>query len=49
MNHQREEGMKKIALILAGLAAIFVTLNLKGKIEKWVKDREAENLASKAF
>jgi len=41
--------MKKIALIVAGLAAIFVTLNLKDKIEKWVKDREAGNLASKAF
>lgn len=41
--------MKKIALIVAGLAAIFVTLNLKGKIEKWLKDREAEDLASKAF
>jgi hypothetical protein len=26
-----------------------VTLNLKGKIEKWLKDREAEDLASKAF
>ena len=41
--------MKKIALILAGLAAIIVTLNLKGKIAKWLKDREAEELASKAF
>ena len=41
--------MKKIALIVAGLAAIFVTLNLKGKIEKWVMDKKAENLASKAF
>jgi len=42
--------MKKIALVIAGLAAIFVTLNLKGKIEKWViKDRAAETLASKAF
>ena len=41
--------MKKIALIVAGLAAIFVTLNLKDKIEKRVKDREAGNLASKAF
>ncbi len=41
--------MKKIALIVAGLAAIFVTLDLKDKIEKWVKDRESENLASKAF
>ena len=41
--------MKKIALVVAGLAAIFVTLNLKGKIENWVRDREAENLASKAF
>jgi uncharacterized membrane protein YuzA (DUF378 family) len=46
---RKEEGMKKIAIIVAGLAAIFVTLNLKDKIEKWVKDREAENLASKAF
>jgi hypothetical protein len=26
-----------------------VTINLKGKIEKWIKDREAEDLASKAF
>ena len=41
--------MKKIALIMAGLAAILVTINLKGKIEKWMKDREAEDLASKAF
>jgi hypothetical protein len=49
LNNQREEGMKKIALIVAGLTAIFVTLNLKGKIEKWLKDREAEDLASKAF
>jgi hypothetical protein len=41
--------MKKIALIVAGLAAIVLTLNLKGKIVRWLKDREAENLASRAF
>ncbi len=41
--------MKKIALIMAGLAAIFITLNVKDKIEKRVKDREGEDLASKAF
>ena len=49
LNNRQEEKMKKIALIMAGLAAIFVTINLKGKIEKWLKDREAEDLASKAF
>jgi len=41
--------MKKIALVVAGLAAIFVTLNLKGKREISERDREAEDLASKAF
>jgi len=41
--------MKRIALVVAGLAAIFVTLNLKAKMEKSVRDREAEDLASKAF
>jgi len=49
LEYEREEVMKKIALIVAGLAAIVVTLNLKGKIGKWLKDREAEDLASKAF
>lgn len=49
LEYQREEGMKKIAFIVAGLAAIAVTLNLRGKIGKWWKDREAEELASKAF
>ena len=41
--------MIKIALIMAGLATIFLTINLKAKVEKWLKNREAENLASKAF
>jgi hypothetical protein len=41
--------MKKIALILAGLLAVFLTFNLKGKIQKWLKDREAEDVASRAF
>ncbi len=49
LRNEREEDMKKIALIIAGLAAVFVTLNLKCKIEKWLKDREAEELASRAF
>jgi hypothetical protein len=49
LNVGQEERMKKIALIMAGLAAIFVTINLKSKIEKWMKEREAEDLASKAF
>ena len=49
LDYQREEGMKKIAIIVASFAAIVVTLNLKGKIGKWLKDREAEDLASKAF
>jgi len=47
--NQREKGMKKIALIVAGLVAIFLTFGLKGKIEKWLKDREAEDTASRAF
>lgn len=41
--------MKKIALVLAGLVAIFLTFNLKGKVQKWLKDRKAEEVASKAF
>ncbi len=41
--------MKKIAFIVASLAAIVVTINLKGKIGKWLRDKEAEELASKAF
>jgi len=49
LDDQREEVMKKIALIVAGLAAIVVTINLKCKIGKWWKDREAEDLATKAF
>lgn len=49
LEYEREVGMKKIALIVAGLAAIVVTLNLKGKIGKWLRDREIEDLASKAF
>lgn len=41
--------MKKVALVVAGLVAVFLTFNLKGKIQKWLKDREAEDVASKAF
>lgn len=44
-----EEGMKKMALVVAGLVAILLTFNLTGKVQKWLKDREAEDLASKAF
>jgi hypothetical protein len=41
--------MKKIAFILASLMAIFLTFNLRGKVQKWLKDRKAEEVASKAF
>ena len=41
--------MKKVVLVVAGLAAIFLTLNVTSKIQKWLKDREAEDIASKAF
>jgi len=41
--------MKKIALVMAGLVAVFLTFSLKGKVQRWLKDREADDVASKAF
>lgn len=49
LNNLMEEDMKKMALVVGGLVAILLTFNLTGKIQKWLKDREAEDLASKAF
>jgi hypothetical protein len=41
--------MKKIVLLVVGLVAVFLTFNLKGKVQKWLNDRKAEEVASKAF
>ena len=42
--------MKKIALIMAGLLAFFLTLNVKNKFHKRAdKEVEKEDIASKAF
>ena len=44
-----EDRMKKFALIMAGVVAIILTPYVKGKIEKWVKDKQTEDIAAKAF